>query len=215
MVRKTKEEAQATREQLLDAAELLFSEQGVSATSLNDIARAAGLTRGAVYWHFENKSDLLMALWDRVALPIEQAFAEADQSAGDDILLLLERKSCWIAENIEQNDRIRLLMNILMLRCEFATETAGARTHFLNIREECIGEVRGHFEHAIHSGKIGAHNDAEQAALGLFGLTDGICFHWLIQPERFPIADTTRNAVRAYLKGLSAEGNPSRPTPVQ
>lgn len=215
MVRKTKEEAQATREQLLDAAERLFSENGVSATSLNDIARAAALTRGAVYWHFENKSDLLMALWDRVALPIEQAFADADRDVGNDTLLLIERKSCWIADNIEKNDRIRLLMNILMLRCEFATETASARTHFLNIREECIGEVRQHFEVAIKSGRLAPCVNAEQAAMGLFGLTDGICFHWLIQPERFLIAETTRNAVRAYLRGLQAEGKSSRPKSVQ
>ena len=49
MVRKTKEEAQETRSAILDAAELVFKENGVSRTSLAEIATAAGVTRGAVY----------------------------------------------------------------------------------------------------------------------------------------------------------------------
>jgi TetR/AcrR family acrAB operon transcriptional repressor len=54
MARKTKEEAQETRNAILDAAELVFQEHGVSHTSLAEIAAAAGVTRGAVYWHFAN-----------------------------------------------------------------------------------------------------------------------------------------------------------------
>ena len=61
-MRRTKEEAAQTRAALLDAAEQLFAERGVSRTSLADIAAAAGVTRGAVYWHFRNKSELLDAI---------------------------------------------------------------------------------------------------------------------------------------------------------
>lgn len=215
MVRKTKEEAQATRDLLLDTAEQLFSENGVSATSLNDIAIAAGLTRGAVYWHFENKVDLLMALWERVALPIEQAFANVDRDVGDDILLLIKHKACWMAENIESNPRIRALMNILMLRCEFATETAGARMHFLGVREQCMNQITRNFEQAIDLQLMPPETDAEQAAIGLFGLTDGICFHWLIAPERFSIRNSTHFAVNAYIAGLSGQKTQKRPKIVQ
>ena len=71
MVRKTKEDALETRNQLLDAAEKTFLEKGFSHTSLKDVALVAGLTRGAVYWHFKNKADLLEALIERVRLPAE------------------------------------------------------------------------------------------------------------------------------------------------
>src|SRR3546814_1649852 len=57
-LRRTKEEALETRESILDAAERIFFERGVSRTTLDQIARAASVTRGAVYWHFQNKSDL-------------------------------------------------------------------------------------------------------------------------------------------------------------
>ena len=71
MARRTKEEALATRHRLLDAAEVLFQAQGVSQTSLQQIAQQAGATRGAIYWHFKDKADLFNAMMDRVTLPLE------------------------------------------------------------------------------------------------------------------------------------------------
>ena len=62
MVRRTKEQAAETREQILAAALEVFSRKGYSRTTINDIAREIGHTKGAVYWHFKNKPDLLAAM---------------------------------------------------------------------------------------------------------------------------------------------------------
>lgn len=72
MVRKTKEDTQATREGILDAAEACFHEHGVARTTLEMIGARAGYTRGAVYWHFKNKSEVLAAIVERVHLPFMQ-----------------------------------------------------------------------------------------------------------------------------------------------
>lgn len=202
MARKTKEEALATRDLLLDAAERLFSQNGVSRCSLNDIAQAASLTRGAVYWHFENKADLLKALWERAALPIQQAFAQVDEEKADDPLSRIQHKACWMAEHIGEDEHIRAIMNILMLRCEFTDETEGVRAHFRGVREECLSNMTEEFRQAIARQQFPAGLDAERSALGLFGLVDGLCFHWLIDPSRFPIHSHTAKAVETYLRGL-------------
>ena len=65
MARRTKEDAEATRNALLDAAERVFYDKGVSRASLDDIAREAGTTRGAIYWHFKDKADLFNAMMER------------------------------------------------------------------------------------------------------------------------------------------------------
>ena len=65
MVRRTKEEALATRDRILDTAELLFQQRGVSRTSLHELATAAGVTRGAIYWHFQDKADVFNAMMAR------------------------------------------------------------------------------------------------------------------------------------------------------
>ena len=73
MARRTKDDSPTTRD-LLDAAEYLFLSQGVSRTSLQHVARRAGATRRAVYWHFTDKADLVTAMIERVTLPLEAAF---------------------------------------------------------------------------------------------------------------------------------------------
>ena len=61
-MRKTKTEAQKTRQHLLDAALEVFWREGVTRASLQAIAQEAGVTRGALYWHFKNKEGLKTCL---------------------------------------------------------------------------------------------------------------------------------------------------------
>jgi TetR/AcrR family acrAB operon transcriptional repressor len=70
MARRTKEDALVTRNLILDAAERVFQRRGVSRTSLQEIALEACLTRGAIYWHFQNKADVFDAMMRRVTLPM-------------------------------------------------------------------------------------------------------------------------------------------------
>lgn len=95
MVRKTKEEALETRTRILETAEQIFSEQGVSHTSLQDIAAAANVTRGAIYWHFKNKTDLLDAMLQRVKMPIEDALERSC-----DVNSLIRSASCGAAPSV-------------------------------------------------------------------------------------------------------------------
>ena len=91
MARRTKEDALATRDRILDAAEQVFESQGVARTSLQQIAAAAGVTRGAIYWHFKDKADLFNAMMERVTLPMEDGVRVAASGAQDDPLAVLEQ----------------------------------------------------------------------------------------------------------------------------
>jgi AcrR family transcriptional regulator len=103
-----------TRTKLLDAAAKVFSERGFAASSVDDVAAAAGMSKGAVYWNFESKDDLIEALIeDRVIAPLRALIdftrsAPADQpTAGraDEVItavldqpqLLLLFHEYWIA----------------------------------------------------------------------------------------------------------------------
>jgi AcrR family transcriptional regulator len=59
------EQQQVTRTRLLDAAETLFGDRGIHRTSLDEIATAAGLTKGAIYANFGSKNDLVAAILER------------------------------------------------------------------------------------------------------------------------------------------------------
>ncbi|XPE23014.1 TetR family transcriptional regulator [Shigella sonnei] len=63
MAKRTKAEALKTRQELIETAIAQFAQHGVSKTTLNDIADTANVTRGAIYWHFENKTQLFNEMW--------------------------------------------------------------------------------------------------------------------------------------------------------
>lgn len=76
-MRRTKAEAEQTRQDILHTALQLFDEQGYAATTLVQIAKQVGLTRGAIYWHFKDKSDILRALGEYYLQPHIQKMAQA------------------------------------------------------------------------------------------------------------------------------------------
>ncbi len=78
-----RERREQTRAALLDAAERLWGERGIHGASLDDIAAAAGLTKGAVYSNFSGKTDLLLALLERwtVHLTGTEVYAELNDPA--------------------------------------------------------------------------------------------------------------------------------------
>ncbi|MGB0206308.1 MAG: TetR family transcriptional regulator [Neptuniibacter sp.] len=90
MPRRTKEEAEKTRLHLLETALGLFAERGISRTSLKDIAAEAGLTHGALYWHFKNRTDLVAALYSECRFPLDDLYLDHLQSSRQDALDALE-----------------------------------------------------------------------------------------------------------------------------
>lgn len=64
-MRRTKADAEKTKAMILNSALILFDEQGFTATTLGAIAEKAGVTRGAIYWHFDDKIDIFTALGER------------------------------------------------------------------------------------------------------------------------------------------------------
>ncbi len=59
----------------------MFAEYGYAYSTLDDIAKCAGLSRGAVYWHFKGKGDLLLSIMNASVLPLEGFFVNADDPA--------------------------------------------------------------------------------------------------------------------------------------
>lgn len=90
MPRRSKEEAEKTRQHLLETALGMFAERGISRTSLKDVAAEAGLTHGALYWHFKNRADLVSALYEECRFPIDDLYIDHLQSARQNALEALE-----------------------------------------------------------------------------------------------------------------------------
>jgi AcrR family transcriptional regulator len=82
-VRTQQERSEATTERLLDSARELFATQGFAATSLEQVVAAAGVTKGALYHHFESKRDLFRAVFDREHARIAEVVVAAAATEAD------------------------------------------------------------------------------------------------------------------------------------
>jgi len=207
MARRTKDEALATRHAILDAAELLFQQRGVSRTSLQDIAAAAQVTRGAIYWHFKDKADLFNAMMERATMPFEEAGFACGAGCPDDrdpITFLLERLARVLKLTVE-HEPTRRVFEIATHKVEYVDELLAVRDRHLQNRNECLAEVEADLKRAMKLGLIGNKVPARAAALGLHALVDGLIQNWLLDNEAFDLVRVGRQVTQAYLAGLRGE----------
>lgn len=186
MARRTKAEAAATREALLDAAEAVFFEKGVARASLEQIARQAGMTRGAVYWHFRNKADLFRALLERVRLPFQELVDEIGEPGLDASPLETVRLACQRGFERLERPEYRRVYAILVHRCEFFSDIDPIAMQN-EMAEESLGALIDYFSAAAGRGQLRDDVTPEMAAGLLQSCLGGLFHDWLRSPETFSI----------------------------
>ncbi|MGQ0751846.1 MAG: TetR family transcriptional regulator [Betaproteobacteria bacterium] len=204
MVRRTRDEALETRNTLLDTAERVFSERGVSHTSLADIAAAAGVTRGAIYWHFKNKADLFDAMMNRVVLPMEQMAARAGDTAIDDPLAYVRACALNVLERVVNDPQCRRVFEICCHKCEYVDEMSQVRDRHIEGRDKCLSHIESGLNNAAQKGRLAAGVNPRQAAVGLHALVDGLIMNWILDPRYLPLKKEAGRMIDLYLDGLRA-----------
>jgi TetR/AcrR family acrAB operon transcriptional repressor len=187
MVRRTKEEAQETRRQILEAAEKAFFERGVARTTLADIATLAGVTRGAIYWHFSNKADLVQAMLDTLHEPLEE-MARASESENElDPLGCMRKLLIHLFQQVAMDPKTRRINEILFHKCEFTDEMCDLRQQRRTVNLDCNVRIALALSNAVNRGQLPENLDAARAAISLHAYIDGILYQWLLAPESFQL----------------------------
>ena len=202
MARRTKEDALATRRQLLEAAERMFAEKGVSRTSLQDIAQAAGVSRGAIYWHFKNKADLFNAMMERIILPMEASLQQIGHDAGQDPLLELQQAILEPMRNMAGDDRTRLVFEVATLKVEYVDELLAVKARHVQAHAEGVREIQRSLQEAASRRGLTLKVSPSVAAQGLQALMVGLIHTWLLAPHVFELVPVAEAAVACYLVGL-------------
>ncbi len=205
MVRKTKEDAQVTRNRILDAAVELFGQKGVSQTSLNDIAREAGVTRGAIYWHFENKVDLFNAMMERLVCPLMLNSEERQQLINQDPLGFLRSATLEFMLKLSSDPDYSKVFEIFWHKCEYVGEMAALRQKYLEEGESHIDIIERAMMQAQEKGQIDRRLTPYQATIGLVAVVDGLAFNWTKRSELFPLEIYGPLFLDNYLISLGAQ----------
>ena len=202
MVRRTKEDALATRHKLLDAAEILFLAKGVSQTSLQDIAREAQATRGAVYWHFKDKADLFNAMMDRVTLPLEASleFLAHDEPAKPLAHICSATRQALL--RIATDPQTRRVFEVATLKVEYIDELQAIRQRHLRVRDSFLEQIERSLRSAALSQTTALRLPPTAAAQGLHALIDGLIQNWLLDKDAFDLVEVGEQVMLVYLTGL-------------
>ena len=202
MVRRTKEEAQETRTRILDAAEQVFSEKGVSRTSLADIAQTAGVTRGAIYWHFANKGELFTEMFDRVLLPLDELkAASVDPNEADPLGRLID--ICTVCLRGTANDpHRRRVFDILFHKCEFVEEMGPVMARYQNTMREGLTNIQTCMRNAISKGQLPADMNVPVAASMVHAFISGSLKDMLFVPEVLDFGRHARQMVESMIDAL-------------
>ena len=122
MARKTKEAALETRAQIIDAARRVFHAEGVNRSTLDKVAKAAGVTRGAVYWHFANKAEIFLAVKQTYTSEFDQLQSLLSPTADTSPLAAISNYLNALFSALLSNSAARETYEIIMLRCEYVEE---------------------------------------------------------------------------------------------
>ena len=180
MVRKTKDEAELTRQRIIDAAREVFLARGVSRTTLELIASQANVTRGAVYWHFKNKAELFHAMRDQVFLPLMDRMDDTlNIENGDDPLSQIQNSMCETILQLNENTEMRQIYEIMMIKCEYVDEFGTVLQQILNNCSHITEKMQNAYERAQAQNSLASTLTPHALALDTHLFFSGLLHMWV------------------------------------
>ena len=204
MPRRTKQDAERTRARILDMAEREFQRRGVSRTSLEQIARAAGVTRGAVYGPFRNNADLFNAMLNRVTLPLEAEILKSGERTLDDPVAQIRNSYVAALRATVADPQARRVFEVALFKVEHGHALRGVHERRLAGLRNRVANVERGLRRAARLGLWKSALPARAAAQGVEALVDGLISNWMIDPQAFDLVRVGEQALDAYLRGLRA-----------
>ena len=184
-MRRTKEEAEQTKLEILSSATKLFSDKGVAKTTLDEIATAAGVTRGAIYWHFKNKTEIFDALHEQLHRPLLDMIMQDLEKNHPEPLTQLKDLCVKLLLDLEENEQKRRSLCLFIMKCDYADELAPYKEKHRAKKQENMKLFCKYFEKAKKQGKLPHHADPSLLTLSLNCYLKGIIFEYFDNPDGF------------------------------
>jgi TetR/AcrR family acrAB operon transcriptional repressor len=203
-MRRTKEEAARTREHLLRAALTVFRAQGYTTTTLDDIAAAAGVTRGAIYWHFGGKEELYTALVSEHLTRAYAVFERVLTERGTPITRLRGLMQRFL-EYLEEDADYRTVLELKLLMTETSPDLAEGFQRMNQRNDVSLAMLTQLLQDGVQAGEVKSGVEPRTAALVVMGFLGGITALWLQQPASFSLKAAAPALVDTCLNGIAAD----------
>ncbi len=201
MARKTKEEAERTRQSLLKAGLTVFSRTGYTAATLEGIAREAGVTRGAIYWHFGSKAELYSAMMNEYSQRGAQ-IVQAAAAEGGGFANVLRRVFVRMLEAVESDPALREAMQVSLFKTERTPDLLPQQQHQIESTRALLKSIAVTMQQGIDSGQVRSDVDPDEMARAFLALQNGAIYLWLNDTESFSLAASAPALAEIYLRGI-------------
>jgi TetR/AcrR family acrAB operon transcriptional repressor len=203
MPRRTKEKAAETKEKILISALDTFYKKGFHRSKLEDIAARIDLTKGAVYWHFKNKKDLLFSLAREMEKREEQMFADLGLKATS--INDLKNLMYEYARMVESDSILHKYYYTFSYRIEWTEELADIWDYYKKQQEEFIEFIADILKQLLERKEISNDFDIQSVAISLFLLIDGLIVNVLTYPNQLGLSHYVKTALDIFFRGLQSE----------
>ncbi|MFQ3249345.1 MAG: AcrR family transcriptional regulator [Glaciecola sp.] len=201
-MRKTKEDADITKQSILDAAVVVFSEHGVAKSSLEKIAKTANVTRGAVYWHFASKQEIFEALHEQLHTPFIQVITDGVEAVSANAITQLKKVCTEVLIDLEKDEKKKEIATLFLLRCDYSGEFAQSKERFNERKKLKLITLSKYFDKAIEQGVLPKNTDSMLLAIGISAYLRGIAIEYLEDPDTFSMQDNAAKLISMYLGKL-------------
>lgn len=203
-MKRTKEEAAITREHLLKKALAVFSKKGYAATTLQDIAREASVTRGAIYHHFGGKAELYNTLVREYADRGNQIMSQA-VSEGGTLLDILRRVFVRQLQSIEDDREMRALMELYLFKTGLVPELEEGRNQQIESGVGLIDMLAGIMTQGMQQGLLRSDMDPKEMARAYLAFQNGLINLWLTAPRQFSLKASAESFADVLMGGIQAQ----------
>jgi AcrR family transcriptional regulator len=197
-----REQRRASVDRLSSAALRLFITQGYHATSVEEIASAGGLTKGAVYFYFKSKAGVLMELLDRVedatVVPTIHAVAASGPGARDKLVAFMHAQSLAGAERAE------LMMLAILMSTEFHGSGDPIEARLAELMGRLYSMVEGIVAEGRREGVVRADLGLRETASLLMAVNQGCFVEWYRRGRELDGHEFVRAMRSIVLEGVSA-----------
>lgn len=201
-MRRSKEDSLKTRRAIVIAARRVFARRGVSQTSMEHIARAAGVTRGAIYGHFRGKAALFQCMREQVKVPLVDAIDEALLHAPGDPLAGVQRYLLAVVRALESDAATRDTFHILVFKCEYVGELGVEMQRHVERTGELAGKIERAYRGAARLGMLRKKVPPRLAALETTAFLVGLMRLWLLDSGSDLVRRDAAKLVRAHVANL-------------
>lgn len=206
MVKRTKKEALQTKRALIDSAIRMFHKKGYNDTTLEDIASNAGLTRGALYWHFKGKAEIFRYIYEDLMKKLDKIMSRTIDHKN----ATLNSVADYLKESLNMLKKdfdVMITLELLILKTELAGDLKSVAERDKQYVCTQVDKISSLIEKHIKVNNISSNLDSREVALSIIIMHRGLALIYITNRHIIPHDESYIRIIDSFVQNLITQNN--------